>query len=147
MFALGKVVFRSPFVSRKPGDEIEVRQTENKTIATLRATVESQRRTIIQLEHKVTDLGNQNEDYRKSKVITPEEEAGFKAQSKLINDMQDERNQLAIWLRMNKPTEIAQGLHNGIDLIPLILKYLGGVAPEPSSPLLPTPTPEQGKVQ
>lgn len=146
-FAVGKVVFRSPLTTRKPGDDIEIREQENKIIATLRNTVEGQRRTIVQLEHKITDLGNQNEEYRKSRVVSPQEEAAFKNQSKIIIELQNERNQLALWLRMNKATEIAQGKHAGKDLIPLILQYLGGTLPDPEIPLMPTPTPEGGPVQ
>lgn len=146
-FAIGKVTFRSPFAVRSPGDDIEIRQQENKVIATLRNTVEGQRRMIVQLEHKVTDLGNQNEELRKSKVITPQEQEAFRNQSAIIKGLQDERNQLALWLRYNKATEIAQGKHAGIDLIPLILKYLGGTMPDQETPLVPTATPEEGPVQ
>jgi hypothetical protein len=146
-FAVGKIVFRSPLTTRKPGDDIEIRQVENKIINTFRNTVEGQRRTIIQLEHKITDLGNQNEEYRKSKVISPEEQETFKNQSKIITNLQNERNQLALWLRVNKAVEIAQGKHAGVDLIPLILKYLGGTMPDPETPLVATPTPESGPVQ
>ncbi len=28
-FAIGKIVFRSPFVAREPGDDIEIREKEN----------------------------------------------------------------------------------------------------------------------
>lgn len=146
-FALGKIVFQSPFTVRKPGDDIEIRATENKIITTLRNTVEGQRRTIVQLEHKITDLSNQNEDYRKSKVITPQEQEMFKKQSAVIIELQNERNQLALWLRENKSVEIAQGKHSGIELIPLILQYLGGTMPKPDVPLVPTPTPDPGPVQ
>ena len=146
-FAVGKVVFRSPLTTRKPGDDIEIRQTENKIITTLRGTVESQRRTITQLEYKITDLGNQNEEYRKSIVISPQEKEAYKTQTRLIIELQDERNQLAMWLRTNKAVEITQGKHDGKDLIPLILQYLGGTMPDPAAPLMPTPTPEGGQVQ
>ena len=146
-FAVGKVVFRSPLTTRQPGDDIEIRQTENKIITTLRGTVESQRRTITQLEHKITDLGNQNEEYRKSIVISPQEKEAYKTQTRLIIELQDERNQLAMWLRTNKAVEITQGKHDGKDLIPLILQYLGGTMPDPATPLMPTPTPEGGQVQ
>lgn len=146
-FAVGKIVFRSPLTTRKPGDDIEIRTQENKIITTLRNTVEAQRRTIVQLEHKITDLGNQNEEYRKSKVVSPQEEAAFKNQSKIIIGLQNERNLLALWLRENKAVEISQGKHNGKDLIPLILQYLGGTLPDPGAPLTPTPTPEGGSVQ
>lgn len=146
-FQVGKIVFRSPLTTRQPGDDIEIRETESKIISTLRNTVESQRRTIIQLEHKVTDLGNQNEDLRKSRVISPQEEAAFKNQAKLILDLQEERNLLALWLRKNKSTEISQGKHNGVELIPLILQYLGGTMPDPTVPLTATPTPENGTLQ
>ena len=146
-FAVGKVVFRSPLTTRQPGDDIEIRQAENKVIATLRNTVEGQRRTIIQLEHKVTDLGNQNEELRKSRVISPQEDAAFKNQAKIILDLQAERNQLALWLRRNKEVEISQGKHDGKDLIPLILQYLGGTMPDSTAPLTATPTPEGGPIQ
>ncbi len=147
MFAVGKVVFRSPFVTRKPGDDIEIREKENQVIATLRNTVEGQRRTIVQLEHKITDLSNQNEEYRKSKVITPQEQEMFRNQSQLILKLQEDLNQLALWLRRNKSVEIAQGKHEGRELIPLILQYLGGTMPDPAVPLTPTATPEGGQVQ
>lgn len=147
MFAIGKIVFRAPFSVRKPGDDIEIRQKENQVIATLRKTVEGQRQVIVQLEHKIADLGNQNEEYRKSKVISPQEQEAFRNQSKIIIDLQNERNQLALWLRGNKAVEIAQGKHAGMDLIPVILHYLGGTLPDPVAPLVPTPTPERGPVQ
>lgn len=146
-FAVGKIVFRSPLTTRQPGDDIEIRQAESKVVSTLRNTVESQRWTIIQLEHKITDLGNQNEALRKSRVISPEEDAAFKTQAKMILDLQAERNLLAVWLRKNKATEISQGKHNGVELIPLILQYLGGTMPDPAAPLTPTATPEGGPVQ
>lgn len=146
-FVVGKVVFRSPFVAKKPGDDIDMKRAENQTIATLRNTVEGQRRTIIQLEHKVTDLSKQNEELRVSKTITPQEEEMFKNQSKVILELQEERNLLALWLRANKSIEIAQGKHAGKELIPLILQYLGGTMPEPGSPLTPTATPQGGPVQ
>lgn len=146
-FVIGKVVFRSPFVAKKPGDDIDIRKAENQTIATLRNTVEGQRRTIIQLEHKVTDLSNQNEELRASRTVTPQEEAAFKNQSRIIMDLQEERNLLALWLRANKSIEIAQGKHAGKELIPLILQYLGGTMPDPGSPLTPTATPQEGPVQ
>ena len=146
-FAVGKVVFRSPLTTRRPGDDIDVREKENIVIATLRKTVESQRQVIIQLEHKITDLGNQNEEYRKSKVITPQEQEMFRNQSKVIIKLQEDQNLLALWLRKNKAVEIAQGKHAGKDLIPLILQYLGGALPDDATPLLPTPSPESGKVQ
>lgn len=147
MFAVGKVVFRSPFVTRKPGDDIEIRQTENKVITTLRSTVEAQRRTIVGLDHKIADLSQQNEEYRKSKVITPQEQEMFRNQSQLILKLQDDLNQLALWLRRNKAVEIAQGKHEGRELIPLILQYLGGTMPDQVVPLTPTATPEGGPVQ
>ena len=146
-FAVGKVVFRSPLTTRRPGDDIDVREKENIVIATFRKTVESQRQVIIQLEHKITDLGNQNEEYRKSKVITPQEQETFRNQSKIIIRLQEDQNLLALWLRKNKAVEIAQGKHDGKDLIPLILQYLGGALPDDAVPLLPTPTPDPGKVQ
>lgn len=146
-FAIGKVVFRSPFDIRHPGDDIEVRQKENMVIATLRKTVEGQRQVIVQLEHKVEDLGKQNEEMRKYKYISTEEQETFKNQSKYIMQLEDERNQLALWLRKNKAQEIGQGKHSGIELIPLILKYLGGAMPDPTIPLVPTPTPEEGQIQ
>ena len=126
---------------------MEIRQAENKVITTLRGTVEAQRRTIVGLDHKIADLSTQNEEYRKSKVITPQEQEMFKNQSQLIIRLQDERNLLALWLRKNKAVEIAQGKHDGKDLIPLILQYLGGALPDDAAPLLPTPTPDPGKVQ
>ena len=146
-FQVGKVVFRSPLATRQPGDDIEIREQENKIIATLRNTVEGQRRTVIQLERKVADLGNQNEELRKSRVISSQEEAAFKNQAKIVQDLMTERNQLALWLRRNKEVEISQGKHDGKDLIPLILYYLGGTMPDATAPLMPTPTPEGGKVQ
>lgn len=146
-FAIGKIVFRAPFDIRRPGDDVEIRQKENTVIATLRKTVEGQRQVIVQLEHKITDLGNQNEEMRKSKVVTPQEQEAYRNQSKIIMELQDERNQLALWLRKNKAAEIEQGKHAGWDLIPLILHYLGGELPDTTAPLIPTPTPGEGQVQ
>jgi predicted RNase H-like nuclease (RuvC/YqgF family) len=146
-FAIGRIIFRSPLTARHPGDDVEIRQNDNKIIATLRNTVEGQRRTIVQLENKLTDLSTQNEELRKSRVVSPQEEAAFKNQSKIVIDYQNQLNQLALWLRANKSMEISQGRHAGKELIPLILQYLGGVMPDATVPLTPTPTPEGGKVQ
>ncbi len=150
-FAVGRIIFQSPLTTRKPGDDIEIRQKENETIATLRKTVEGQRQVITQLERKIEDLSQQNKDHvaalGANRVVTPQEQEAYKNQSLLINTLQDERNQLALWLRANKSQEISQGKHAGQELIPLILKYLGGTMPDPSIPLTPTPTPEEGKVQ
>lgn len=146
-FAVGRVVFQSPLTTRKPGDLIEIRDREKQVISTLSKTVESQRQTIVLLERKIDDLSKQNIEYLKSKVITPEEQVMFRNQSQLIIDLQNERNQLAVWLRENKSIEIAQGKHAGKELIPLILQYLGGNLPGPDTPLVPTPTPGKEPVQ
>lgn len=147
MFTVGKVVFRSPFDMRRPGDDIEIRQKENATIETLRKTVEGQRQTIVLMQRKIDDLSGQNEEYRKSRVVSPQEEVAFKNQSRLLMEYQEGFNRLALWLRENKSVEIAQGKHEGKDLIPLILQYLGGTLPEQSGEVKATEAPDGGKIQ
>lgn len=133
-FAVGKVVFQSPFVTRKPGDVIEIQEKENIVVSTLRKTVEGQRQTVIQLQRKIDDLGAQNEELRKSITITPQQAGAIKYQAQHAISLQAQLDQLALWLRENKGAEISRGEHNGQELIPLILKYLGGTLPPPLKP-------------
>jgi predicted RNase H-like nuclease (RuvC/YqgF family) len=133
-FSVGKIVFQSPFVTRKPGDVIEIKEKENIVVSTFRKTVEGQRQTIIQLQRKIDDLGAQNEELRKSITITPQQVEAFKNQSQYVISLQTQLDQLALWLRENKAVEISRGEHNGQELIPLILKYLGGTLPPPLKP-------------
>lgn len=133
-FQVGKVVFRSPFAVQDPLDVIH-KTGENIIIRTLRSIVESQRQTIVQLERKMEDLGKQNEELRSAKTITTQEAEMFKNQSQHIISLQTQLDQLALWLRENKSVEIAQGKHNGRELVDVIMGYLGGALPAPMKPV------------
>jgi hypothetical protein len=96
------------------------------TVTALMRTVESQRRLIITHENHIADLGNQNEELRKSITITRHQKAAYMEQTKVALESQEQFNRLALWLRNNKAAEIAAGKHHGMDLVSAILLYLGG---------------------
>ncbi len=144
-FALGRVVFQSPLTTRKPGDIFEVREKESEIIATLKKTVESQRQTIVKLENHMEDVSQQNITLRRSITITPEEKETMKLQAQHTIGLQQQLNRLAVWMRINKADEISRGEHNGVDLISLVLKYLGGIIPKDDVPAIVTAPPEVGK--
>lgn len=118
--------------------ESESESESTKTINALKSIVEHQRQQIIKIENEnkthrdhIIDLGNQNEELRKNKTITPQEEATFRMQAQHIAEMKAQLDELALWLRNNKSAEIRAGKHAGLTLPQTIIMYLsGGVRPE-----------------
>jgi hypothetical protein len=129
-FQVGKIVFRSPLTTTPVPDPAG----ENTMIVTLKELVETQRQKIVTLERKILDLGIQNDEYRRSRVISPEEEETMRMQSLHVKNLQEQLDQLALWLRQNKSVQIAQGKHAGMSLVNCILMYLGGTIPDPLPP-------------
>lgn len=98
----------------------------NETVTGLMRTVESQRRLIMKHESHIADIGNQNEELRKSITITPQQKKAYDEQTNVLIGYKNNQDRLAVWLRNNKAVEIAAGKHRGLDLIDVVLMYLGG---------------------
>lgn len=127
-FAIGRVVFRSPFTVQ--ADEILKVREESKIVAAFRKTVEHQRQQIVLLERQNNDLSIQNKELMVGTRVTPEEVQAYKASSKTIMDLQSQLDELALWLRNNKVQEIARGEHNRFQSLPqTIIHYLAMTVP------------------
>lgn len=132
-FLIGRIVFRSPLTIHT--DEVAKVLDENKIISTLRKTVEHQRQTIVVLERKNLDLGAQNTEMLTRTTVSPEEVQAYKNSSKTIMELQAQLDELALWLRHNKPQEIARGEHNRFAGLPqTIIHYLSMTVPKELKP-------------
>jgi len=111
----------------------------NETVTGLMNTVEAQRRLIMKHENHIADIGQQNEDLRKSITITHQQKKAYDEQTNVILGFQKDTNRLAMWLRNNKAAEIAAGKHKGLELIDVILMYLGGTNEQPKGATIERP--------
>lgn len=71
------------------------------------------------------DLHGQLTEMRKSKTISPTEEADFARLREDFRRQNEEVNAIALWLRDNKATEIKQGKHIGLKLSEICIMYMG----------------------
>lgn len=110
-----------PAKTTAPGTETETQ---------LRDVVRIQKAHIRKLQDENADLKGQNLEYRKSRVLSPEEDAIFTQMRADNQALLDQQNKLALWLRNNKGPEIDAGKHNGMDLSDIIIMYLGQTIPD-----------------
>jgi len=124
-------MFKNLFSRDQERDTREKKLQE--TVKALLETVEKQHRLIRIHEEHIKDIGNQNEELRKSITITPQQKAAYDNQTQVVIGYQEDMNKLAVWLRENKSAEIAAGKHGGMSLVDVILMYLGGTITEPEA--------------
>lgn len=109
-------------------DELTIaqRRTEDleRQIAEKDKLIGSLKRERNQHKDMVVDLGAQNEELRKSKVITPAEEAEFSRLRGKYAEYKGQVDTLALWLRNNKPEDL--GKHSGKGIAAIIIGYLEG---------------------
>lgn len=76
------------------------------------------------LQAKHADVTNQFEQLRRGKIITEIEEADIARVRREHQQMIQEQNKIALWLRENKAQEIAKGEHAGMSLAEVCIKYM-----------------------
>ena len=86
--------------------------------------VSTKKKPYKELESHAADLQRRLDEERQIPRITPQLEKDLISLRTEIEVNRTEINALALWLRENKPTEIARGDHNGRTLSNVLIGYL-----------------------
>jgi archaellum component FlaC len=89
------------------------------------------RKKVEHLEDRITDLSQQLSDVPKARRITPLEEQDITRLRFEHETMNNEINEIALYLRHNFSGEIAQGHHAGKSISQIVKMYLGTIHPQP----------------
>lgn len=105
-----KMAAKKPLHPNRPADQnasYDLLAKENRRLTALNADLQSQLVTM-----------------RKSRTISSEEEAGIKTLREEYHRINYDINQISLWLRNNKATEIKQGRHMGMTLSEIVIMYM-----------------------